>query len=169
MRESEIVEIVAARQQNLPSQRQEGVTEAAAVRTQQQLPRRLTPIPRRLTPKPMSAVLRQDTAPLLPLVYPPNNYKTIEQLILRGKHQERHRLAFATPPPRWAAAKDANNWSSLKKIYKRVDTKRQEMNPHDNFENRVSAAKWLDTNERAEMTMSTYVKHLRDKYYCKRK
>ena len=139
------------------------VTENAQARAHRQLPQGLTAIP-------MSALLRQDTAPLLPLVYPPNNYKTIKQLVHRGKHQERHHLAIATtPPPRWSQKKDANNWSGLKKIYKRVQNKREELGFSHNFDNTVRAAEWLDENERKDMSMSTYVKYLRTTYYPTRK
>ena len=138
------------------------VTENAQAGAHRQLPQGLTAIP-------MLALLRQDTAPLLPLVYPPNNYKTIGQLVQRGKHLERHHLAFATtPPPRWSQKKDANNWSGLKKIYKRVHDKRVELELVQKFHNTVSTAEWLDENERKNMTMSTYVKYLRTKYYATR-
>ena len=138
------------------------VTENAQAGAHRQLPQGLTAIP-------MLALLRQDTAPLLPLVYPPNNYKTIGQLVQRGKHLERHHLAFANIAPRWSQKKDANNWSALKKIYKRVRDKRVEFELVDNFRNTVSTAQWLDENERKNMTMATYVKHLRTTYYATRK
>ena len=152
------------RQQNMQSQARvaRGPTEIEEPRTQRQLPRRLQATP-------MTAVLRQDNAPLLPLVYPPNKYATIREVIRRGKEHERHSLAFAKPPPKWSSSNDANHWSSLKKIYARVDAKREQLNFDKTYENTLLAAEWLDNQERKSLSMSKYVIYLRQTYSNSRK
>ena len=160
----EIVETDDSRQQNRPSQAhvQRAPTESEEARTQQVLPRRLQATP-------MTAVLRQDNAPLLPLVYPPNKYATIKEVIRRGKEHERHYLAFLKPPPKWSSSNDANHWSSLKKIYARVETMREELNLDKTYANNLLAAEWLDHEERKSMSMSKYVIYLRQTYSKSRK
>ena len=118
-----------------------------------------------------TALLRPSDAPLKPTTWPPSRYKNCTRLMeLRFIH--RHDTINSNMKGHgWEDSKnDPNRWSQIKKVYDRIKSRVVEIGEDiNNKDEWVRAAKWLDLNEKKEMTMNKYVLFLRDKYSKKRK
>jgi hypothetical protein len=56
------------------------------------------------------------------------------------------------------------------KVYKRIEKRIRDIGEDTvNFDNWIQAGKWLDVNDKKDMTMAKYISFLRTAHYSKRK
>jgi hypothetical protein len=118
-----------------------------------------------------TALLRPSDAPLKPTTWPPSRYNNCTRLMeLRLIHRH-DTINSNMKGHEWEDSKnDPNRWSQIKKVYDRIKSRVVEIGEDiNNKDEWVRAAKWLDLNEKKEMTMNKYVLFLREKYSKKRK
>ena len=120
---------------------------------------------------PYTAFFRPANDPLKPTIWPPSKYKNCTRLMeLRFDHRH-DKVSDSMTVDGWEDSKyDPNRWSQIKKIYARIIERVGEIGEDINNKNEwVRAAKWLDANEKKNLTMNKYILFLREKYCKKRK
>ena len=134
-------------------------TQLAVASAQSEMPSR--PVPRRTMPS-MGNVLRLGNNPRKPIVNAVSFYKTVERLVFYHETHHHDAIKKRMKADDWQHPKeDPMQWIMLKKIYGRIDERMVELGLTQTKENRAHQARWLDENERKEMTLYQYVNFLR--------
>lgn len=129
-----------------------------------------TPLARNETRTSFLSTMRTSEQPRKPTVWSPQRYGSCVGLLrYKSAHDHERLLRGNVKGNEWAAKGDANTWSKVKYIYDRIYLRAAETGMTIGQQSLMNAARWLDVNEKNDISMNQYVSILREKYPRRRK